>query len=35
MIEIFKFTQEHWDNLHPDIQKVLEDNSNVELIING
>jgi|TARA_E500000305_G_scaffold15100_2_gene10774 hypothetical protein len=35
MIEKFHFTQERWDNLNPDIQKVLEDNPNVEVIING
>jgi|5_EtaG_2_1085323.scaffolds.fasta_scaffold01114_9 hypothetical protein len=29
------FTQERWDNLHPDLQKVLEEDSNVEVIING
>ena len=35
MKETFNFTQEHWDNLHPDMQKVLEDNPNVELTIDG
>ena len=29
------FTQERWDSLHPNIQKVLEDDPNVEVIING
>ena len=35
MIEKFKFSQERWDDIHPDLQRMLEDNPNVELIING
>ena len=35
MTEHFTFDREYWESMHEDLRKILEENPNVELTING